>query len=89
MRLLLVGTYRDVELDVGRPFANCLERLTRHRHAERIALRRMPEDDVAALLSQLGAPEPPAELVRSVFAETEGNPFFVEEVFRHLQEEGA
>jgi hypothetical protein len=88
MRLLLVGTYRDVELDVGRPFAKCLERLTRQRYAERIALRRMPEDDVAALLGQLGAPDPPVGLVRAIFAETEGNPFFVEEVFRHLQEEG-
>src|SRR5262249_44778056 len=27
-------------------------------------------------------------LVQAVFAETEGNPFFVEEVFRHLREEG-
>ena len=28
------------------------------------------------------------ELARVVFEETEGNPFFVEEVFRHLSEEG-
>ena len=31
---------------------------------------------------------PPGELVDAVFSETEGNPFFVEEVFRHLVEEG-
>jgi tetratricopeptide (TPR) repeat protein len=88
MRLLLLGTYRDVELEVGRPFAKSLERLTRQRLAQRIALRRMPSDDVKALLAQLGAPDPPPALVQAVYAETEGNPFFVEEVFRHLKDEG-
>jgi tetratricopeptide (TPR) repeat protein len=86
--LLVLGTYRDVELDVTRPFAKSLERLTRQRLADRIALRRMPETDVAALLASLGAPDPPASLVAAIYAETEGNPFFVEEVFQHLREEG-
>jgi predicted ATPase len=30
----------------------------------------------------------PGPLARVVFAETEGNPFFIEEVFQHLKEEG-
>jgi tetratricopeptide (TPR) repeat protein len=85
---LLLGTYRDVELEVKRPFAKVLERLTRQRLVERIPLRRMPEAEVADLLAQLGGPEPPAPLVRAIYAETEGNPFFVEEVFRHLQGDG-
>lgn len=88
MRVLVLGTYRDVDLDVSRPFAKCLERLTRQRLADRIALRRMPESDVADLIAKLGAPNPPGALVQAIYAETEGNPFFVEEVFRHLQEEG-
>jgi len=87
MRILLLGTYRDVDLEVKRPFARTLERMTRRRLVERIALRRMPQSEVADLLSQLGAPDPPAGLVRAIYAETEGNPFFVEEVFRHLQED--
>lgn len=88
LRVLMLGTYRDVDLEVNRPFAKSLERLTRQRSAVRIALRRMPEGDVTELLAQLGAPDPPAALVRAIFAETEGNPFFIEEVFRHLSEEG-
>ena len=88
LRILFVGTYRDVDLDVTRPFARTLERLTRQRLAERIIVRRMPEQDVAELLATLGAPDPPAALVRAIFRETEGNPFFVEEVFQHLREEG-
>ncbi|CAN5327247.1 hypothetical protein BH09GEM1_BH09GEM1_41050 [soil metagenome] len=87
-RILALGTYRDVELEVGRPFAKSLERLLRQRLAERITLRRMPEGDVAALLATLGAPEPPLALVDAIYRATEGNPFFIEEVFRHLREEG-
>lgn len=87
-RILALGTYRDVELEVGRPFAKSLERLLRQRLAERMTLRRMPESDVAALLATLGAPEAPPALVDAIYRATEGNPFFVEEVFRHLREEG-
>ena len=88
MRLLFLGTYRDVELEVGRPFAKSLERLTRQRLADRISLRRMPQADVAELLAQLGPPDPPQALVDAIHAGTEGNPFFIEEVFRHLRDEG-
>ena len=86
--LLVVGTYRDVELDVGRPWAKVMEALVRERLATRIALRRLPETDIDALLEALGGPDPPAVLSRAVYHETEGNPFFVEEVFQHLKEEG-
>jgi class 3 adenylate cyclase/tetratricopeptide (TPR) repeat protein len=86
--VLILGTYRDVELDVGRPLARALEELLRQRLAHRIALRRLPQDGVAAMLRALSGQEPPAPLVQAVYAETEGNPFFVEEVFQHLAEEG-
>ena len=85
--LLVVGTYRDVELDVDRPWATLMASLLRERLATRIALRRLPEGDIEALLAALGGPDPPAVLSRAVFHETEGNPFFVEEVFQHLKEE--
>jgi len=85
---LMIGTYRDVELDVTRPFAGVLETLTRERLATRITLRRLPVGGVEAMLGALSGSTPPASLARVVFEETEGNPFFVEEVFRHLSEEG-
>jgi len=88
MPLIILGTYRDVELDVARPLARALEELVRQRLAHRIALRRLPQEGVAAMLRALSGQEPPATLVEAVYAETEGNPFFVEEVFEHLAEEG-
>ena len=86
--LLVVGTYRDVELDVTRPFAKILEGLLRERQASRIALRRLPEAEVETMLEALSGQPPPAGLARLIYRETEGNPFFIEEVFQHLKEEG-
>jgi tetratricopeptide (TPR) repeat protein len=87
--MLVIGTYRDVELDVHRPFAKVLESLVRQRLATRMSLKRLPAEGVGALLAAMsGGREAPPSLVRIVFHETEGNPFFVEEVFQHLKEEG-
>jgi tRNA A-37 threonylcarbamoyl transferase component Bud32 len=88
MRLLVVGTYRDVELDVTRPFAQTLESLFRQRLAARVTLRRMTESGVQEMLAGLSGSSPPSGLSQAVFKETEGNPFFVEEVYQHLAEEG-
>jgi tetratricopeptide (TPR) repeat protein len=86
--LLVVGTYRDVELDVARPLAQVLQQLARERLAHRIALRRLPEAGVRRMLEALSGAEPPSGLVRVIHHETEGNPFFVEEVYQHLDEQG-
>ena len=88
LRLLVVGTYRDVELDVKRPFAQTLESLFRQRLATRITLRRMTESGVQEMLAGMSGSAPPSGLSQAVFKETEGNPFFVEEVYQHLAEEG-
>jgi tetratricopeptide (TPR) repeat protein len=88
MRLLVVGTYRDVELDVNRPFAKTLETLLRQRLASRISLRRLSESGVEQMLSAMSGSASPSGLAKIVFRETEGNPFFVEEVYQHLAEEG-
>jgi class 3 adenylate cyclase/tetratricopeptide (TPR) repeat protein len=88
IRVLGVGTYRDVELDVARPLAASLERLVRARLVERLAVRRFDRDGVARMLEALAGRTPPDALVDAIYDESEGNPFFVEEVFRHLVEEG-
>ena len=88
LRLLVIGTYRDVELDVKRPFAQTLESLFRQRLATRMTLRRMTESGVQEMLAGMSGSPPPSGLSQAVFKETEGNPFFVEEVYQHLVEEG-
>ena len=86
--MLVVGTYRDSELKPGRPLAAVLPALLRQRLAEEIVLRRLTKEGVTALLEGRAGSKPPAALVDLVYSETEGNPFFVEEVFRHLHESG-
>jgi class 3 adenylate cyclase/tetratricopeptide (TPR) repeat protein len=88
LRVLAVGTYRDVELDVARPLAATLERLVRSRTVERLPIKRFSQRAVGAMLEALAGKRAPSSIVRAVFEETEGNPFFVEEVFWHLVEEG-
>jgi predicted ATPase/class 3 adenylate cyclase len=84
--VLAIGTYRHTELSSERPFASSLEALLRARHAEEVVLTTFGEQDVAAMLGGRAGQPPPPELVSLVYSETEGNPFFVEEVFRHLME---
>ena len=88
MPVLVVATYRDVELDVARPLATALRQLVKDRLVTRVVLRRLGETDVSAMVGALSEREPPRELVRAIYNETEGNPFFVEEVYEHLAEEG-
>jgi tetratricopeptide (TPR) repeat protein len=85
--LMVIGTYRDAELNVTRVLAKTLEDLLRGRFATRLSLKGLPRDEVAAMLNSLSGKTLPAVVVGEIFAATEGNPFFVEELFRHLAEE--
>jgi DNA-binding winged helix-turn-helix (wHTH) protein/predicted ATPase len=85
--LMVIGTHRDAELNLTRPLAKTLEDLLRGRQTTRMSLKGLPRDEVAAMLNSLSGKPPPATVVGEIFTETDGNPFFVEELFRHLEEE--
>ncbi|HTF32108.1 MAG TPA: AAA family ATPase [Myxococcota bacterium] len=85
--LLLVGAYRDVELDRQHPLADALGALRRETEYERIALHGLDESEVSELLQTMAAQEAPEALVHALSAETDGNPFFLREVLLHLVEE--
>ena len=84
---MVVGTYRDADMNVSRGLAKTLEDSVRGRLATRVKLKGLPRDEVAAMLEGLSGKSPPATMVSEIHAETDGNPFFVEELFRHLEEE--
>jgi class 3 adenylate cyclase/tetratricopeptide (TPR) repeat protein len=88
MPVLMIGTYRDVEVGVSHPLARAVNQLMRRRVIDRIGLKRLSRDGVGAMVQGLAGQKPPDQLVRAIDAETEGNPFFVEEVFFHLAESG-
>ena len=86
--VLVLGTYRDHELDPAGPLAKTLDELLRLHLLERISLSALPHDAVAAMLRDLSGQEPPSVVVDFICSATEGNPFFVEEMFQHLVERG-
>src|SRR5262245_829264 len=86
--LLVVATYRDVEVSRGHPLAEVLPSLRQERTVERLLLRGLPEEDVCAMLTALRGERVPEALARAISRETEGNPFFVQEIVRHLVDEG-
>ena len=51
-------------------------------------LRRLDRDHAQALLAALGREVPPDRVVDTLFLETDGNPFFLEEAVAHFGEEG-
>jgi tetratricopeptide (TPR) repeat protein len=94
-RVLILGTYRDVDLDRTHPLSKVLGTLRSESSFRRILLRGLPSSDVFAYLSALAddTPDAAATAGRQAFAETlhretEGNPFFLSEVLSHLVESG-
>ena len=88
-RLLLIGTYRDVELNRQHPLAESLGELTRERLFQRVLLRGLSQQDVGRFIEVAAGVDPPAGLTEAVHTQTEGNPLFVTEVVRLLVQEGA
>ena len=87
MSVVIVGTYRDNEPDLNRTLTKALEQLVRG-GLRPIRLKGLPPVAVACILASLCGRDPPPRLVDAICQETEGNPFFVEELFKHLLEEG-
>ena len=87
-RLLVIGTYRDVELSRRHPLSQSLGELTRERLFQRVLLRGLTQEDVGRFIELTAGSTPPRGLVESVYRQTEGNPLFVTEVVRLLVQEG-
>jgi hypothetical protein len=86
--LLIVGTYRDTDLARTHPLAEALGALRREAEYERVHLRGLEPEAVRKLLSAVAEHELPEAVSAAIAEETEGNPFFIREILRHLIEEG-
>jgi tetratricopeptide (TPR) repeat protein len=88
-RVMVLSAYRDVELDRSHPLAGILVDWNREHLITRLTLGRFSREDTTSMLTTLfGDDTISAEFADLVFRETEGNPFFVEEVVKALIEQG-
>ncbi|MFQ6030772.1 MAG: AAA family ATPase, partial [Dehalococcoidia bacterium] len=87
-RLLVVGTYRDVEMSRQHPLFDTLAQLSREPVFRRELLGGLSQEDTGQFISATAGLNPPQMLVESIYAHTEGNPFFMTEVIHLLSERG-
>src|SRR6185295_8798710 len=92
-RLLIVCTYRDTDIGRGDPLTAFLADMRRDGSAERLSLAGLDRAGVGAFIEAAAGHSLTGEdgerFIEAVWAETEGNSFFVSEVLRHLAESGA
>ena len=84
---VIIATYRGGYADDNPALIRTLEELIRLRVRPQ-KLDGLAKDDVAQMLQGLSERETPESLVSLIFEESQGYPFFIEEVYRHLNEEG-
>ena len=80
--ILILGTYRDAEVDGAEPFAELLAALANQHGVQRVALAGLGEESVRELVS--GAADASDAVVAAVHRRSGGNPFFVTQLVRQL-----
>ncbi|SNT65379.1 Predicted ATPase [Asanoa hainanensis] len=87
-RLLLVGTYRDVEVEsAAHPLRPLL--LPLQAKATTVTLTGLEPADVGALIERAAGRAPAGDVVAEVHRRTGGNPFFVEQTARLWRADGS
>jgi tetratricopeptide (TPR) repeat protein/transcriptional regulator with XRE-family HTH domain len=87
--VLLLGTYRQQEVERHSALEVALRDLGREELAQRVSVGRLAAAGTAALVAaSLDAPTVAPRLVTLLHRRTDGNPFFIREVVRALLEQG-
>jgi predicted ATPase len=85
--IVIIGTYRSGYSNDNPAFVRTLEELIRLGVRPQ-KLSGLSKDAIAQMLQGLSRRRAPESLLGLIFEESQGYPFFVEEVYRHLVEEG-
>jgi predicted ATPase/class 3 adenylate cyclase len=78
--LLVIGTYRVNELDRDHPLHSLVADRSAAERCVQLGLGGLDEASTAELIAAQLDSAPDAELARSIYSDTEGNPFFVQEL---------
>ena len=88
MRMLVVGTYRDVALRPDEQFSRAIDEMARERATRLIRLRGLDTQALNDFIAAVAGVEPVPSAVAAIERETKGNPLFVTEAVRLLSAEG-
>jgi DNA-binding SARP family transcriptional activator len=86
-QVLMLGTFRDTELDPRHPLPTLIADVERDRDIVRVRLAGMDDDEVAELIGAWHGHAAEEGTVRAIREQTDGNPFFVKQLVRHLEED--
>ena len=87
-KVLVLGTFRDVEVDAKHPLSVILSNLRREAACQRLAVDGLSEEQIKAIVETVARPGAPAGLVRALHRQADGNPFFIKEMVLHLMKLG-
>jgi class 3 adenylate cyclase/tetratricopeptide (TPR) repeat protein len=86
--LVILATVDGANLAGDHALHEAVTRMLQRRDVSELRLERLDHPAVVAMLRALAGTEPPPAIARMFVDEADGNPFFVEELFRHLVEAG-
>ena len=86
--ICIVITHRNDVPEWSSEFRDLVESLRREHTPTRVALHRLSDDDVRHMIEEWTGRDSPLSLTRLVARHTEGNPLFVVEMLKHLDETG-
>lgn len=86
--LLVVGTYRDIELSPEHPLNEMRHSLSRYTSYHHMQLNRLDKTGVGQLLSEFWGQEIPQDWLETIYQRTGGNPFYAEEAAKDLVDQG-
>ena len=86
-RVLLLGTYRTDELHRRHPLTHLIAQLTRDRFYREVHLATLSPVETTQLIETTLNRRIPHAFISAIYARTEGNPFFIEEMVRALIEQ--
>ena len=86
-KILVIGSYRDIEVTRQHPLSESLAQLSRSPAYQRIVLGGLDSEDAGLFVRTAGVENASIGLITAIHSHTEGNPLFMTEVIRLLGEQ--
>ena len=87
-RFLVLGTYRDADVTQENPMSESLAQLRRSPVFRSTVLGALESGQIGQFIQAASGGNASQEMIDAIYAHTEGNPFFMTEVIRLLDERG-